>query len=82
MFSFFLKFRHSFDFVNHSYDYRPNWTLLVRITIINEGDNVVMQIQKHKFLSKKRSSSESLESKATAVTMAHQKKGKSVNCPN
>ena len=42
MSSFFLKFRHSFDFVNHSYDYRPNWTLLVSITIINEGDNVVM----------------------------------------
>ena len=25
----------SSDFVNHSYDYRPNWTLLSPITIIN-----------------------------------------------
>ena len=27
----------SFNFVNHSYDYRPNWTLLSPITIINRG---------------------------------------------
>ena len=26
---------HSSDFVNHSYDYRPNWTPLGPITIIN-----------------------------------------------
>ena len=32
-------------FVNHSYDYRPNWTPLGPITIINEGDNVVVWIQ-------------------------------------
>ena len=27
----------SFDFVNHSYDYRPNWTPLSPVTITNTG---------------------------------------------
>ena len=25
----------TYDFVNHSYDYRPNWTPLISVTIIN-----------------------------------------------
>ena len=29
----------SSDFVNHSYDYRPNWTTRCPITIINEEKN-------------------------------------------
>ena len=31
----------SSDFVNHSYDYRPNWTPLSPITIINKSRHCV-----------------------------------------
>ena len=32
----------SSDFVNHSYDYRPNWTSLSPITIINNHNDMIM----------------------------------------
>ena len=33
----------SSDFVNHSYDYRPNWTPLSPITIINHYYNKILE---------------------------------------
>ena len=30
----------SFDFVDHSYDYRPNWTTRCPVTIINTVTNI------------------------------------------
>ena len=46
----------SSDFVNHSYDYRPNWTPLSPVTITNSGKSghylvdSVLKIEKVKFV--------------------------------